>query len=206
MWGFVPVKKSCRCGLFGLNWYSVRKKGYYMKQNALPELNMAQQEELLSTPHNQMVVYNHLTNSFNRNHYAGYPVYWFAGEHIAHNAKQKLDKELAQSGRQVVASAMKGVPEMSWNGDLEFIQYPLAEKFAENIAGNVIVFNKQTGLYEVLPAGQWLGVDTRANSLVHRPVTWNNQHTGLHTFLLTMQQNKKALDKIVAEFTKSRSK
>ncbi len=176
-----------------------------MKKNALPQLNVAKQEDLLSTPINQMVVYDHLTKSLNRTHYAGCDLYWFAGDAIANIAKKRIDKALLAEGKQVVASAVKGVPEMSWNGDLELIQYPLAEKFSQKMAGNLIVFNHRTGLYEVLPDGNWLGVDPVVNGIIPR-LTSMNQHTGMHAFLVAMGRNDKARDKIVAEFAKSRQK
>lgn len=177
-----------------------------MKKNVLPSLSVAAQEELLSTPNNQMVVYNHLTSQFNRNHYAGRNLYWFAGEQSAQLAKARIDNALAQTGRQVVASAVKGVPEMSWNGDCEFIQYPLAEKFSNKIAGNLIVFNSKTGLYEVLPEGLWLGVDPKTNGTIRNLLTEHNQHTCMHAFIVSVNQNRKVFDKLVNEFKKSRQK
>ena len=176
-----------------------------MKKNALPQLNVAKQEDLLSTPINQMVVYDHLTKSLNRTHYAGRDLYWFAGDAIANIAKKRIDNALLAEGKQVVASAVKGVPEMSWNGDLELIQYPLAEKYSQKMAGNLIVFNTHTGLYEVLPDGNWLGVDPVVNGIIPC-LTSMNQHSGMHAFLVAMGRNDKARDKIVAEFAKSRQK
>lgn len=176
-----------------------------MKKNVLPQLNVAKQEDLLSTPINQMVVYDHLTKSLNRTHYAGRDLYWFAGDAIANIAKKRIDNALLAEGKQVIASAVKGVPEMSWNGDLELIQYPLAEKFSQKMAGNLIVFNHRTGLYEVLPDGNWLGFDPVVNGIIPR-LTSMNQHTGMHAFLVAMGRNDKARDKIVAEFAKSRQK
>ena len=78
-----------------------------MKKNALPQLNVAKQEDLLSTPINQMVVYDHLTKSLNRTHYAGRDLYWFAGDAIANIAKKRIDNALLAEGKQVVARAVK---------------------------------------------------------------------------------------------------
>ena len=197
--GFFSLKKylqivfNCTTVVF-----STQKKDMLMKKNMLPKLSVAQQEDLLNTPNNQMVVYNHLTGELNQKKYAGRPVFWLDSNFTSGLAKARLDHLLGRDNRQVVASVAKGIPEMAWNGVNEFVQYPLADECSDKIAANVIVFNMKTGLYEVLPAGQWLGVKNVQISSRH--------HTGLHSFLLDLHRNEAACKKIVDEFAKVRQK
>ena len=131
-----------------------------MNKTVMPGLKVSQVEDLLATPSDQMLVFNHVNNTLNKGVYSGLVVSTDGLYTFAEVAKMRLERCQELDGRKLVCSAIKGTPEFCWNGPNRFAQYALADEYSPHVMGNIIVFNPKTQQFESNPAG-WYGLDVR---------------------------------------------
>lgn len=167
-----------------------------MDKKEMPRLRVAQIEDLLATPSNQMLIYNHANDTVNKATYAGLPI---GAEHfygIADVAKTRLERYNGLNGRKLVASAIKGTPEFCWAGPNTFVNYALADENSKYILANVVVYNPQTQKFETNPAG-WYALDIK--QLISDGV-----HMGLYKFWLRMVSFEEERMRFLEPFSKLR--
>ena len=167
-----------------------------MKDKNVPELTKQTIEDLFGVSYENIVAYNHLDRSVSPYSPLGIVVAGYPLETIAYVAQLQIEKMPQMQGRYLVLSAVRGIPKDEWIGPDEFQTAKFTDNSSTRFAGNMIVFNPKTNLFEANPAG-WYGVKSR-------PLLQSGKYNGLHNFLFRMWLWKNERAKFVAPYEKQK--
>lgn len=163
-----------------------------MKDIKMPKLTRGQVENLLDAPYDMVVAYDFATGKVNRAKYAGRTVAQNGLADYAPALKRDIENMVDFEGRKLIMAVVQGVPQVSWNGKNEFVQYPLNDEMSQLIVGNVVAFNPKTGLYEANPKG-WMGLDIKG-------VMTYGQYVALQRFMFRMWAHERERQALIAPF------
>ena len=168
----------------------------------MSELTVKTIEDLFGIPYRQMLVYNHLDRSLSPVNCQKMVIMGCSMDSVAFAAKMQFERMPHMRGRQVVLTAVRGVPQVEWCGKNEFQLTTNTDEQSQYIAGNIIVFNSLTQCFEANPAG-WFGANICPGAIQYQN-PYQQMYSGLHGFLFRMWLSDQERQKFVSPFGRVR--
>ena len=158
----------------------------------MPELTKQKIESLFNVPYDNIVTYNHLDRSLSPQTMEGIVVAGYSIDSVANAFRFQCEQMPQMQERQLVLSAVRGIPVDAWNGSNHFQTTNLTDRYSQCIAGNIIVFNPGSGKFEANPDG-WFGLNIK-------PEFKSGQYHGLHNFMFRLWLCEQERKKFIAPF------